>query len=149
MAVLAGMATGSASLAGLSTLSRESNESPWSDRDESEATTEVSTDSRLADRRDDPKDLTVEADKRILAIPVDIIGLPVAVDDRIELVGLEPTLAAVEAEVVAADARVIGLTDDSVLVVVTAEEAYRAAEFEAVGSLSVLGRSMSNPGTDR
>ena len=92
-----------------------------------------------ADRLDGPK--VIPADMRLLALDRDSLRLPVAIDDELEILGLIPEVEAMRSEVVTEQARVLASTDDAVLVLVSRDEAHRAAEIEAVGRLVVLGRT--------
>lgn len=79
-------------------------------------------------------------DQRILALDRSTIALPVTVGDVVELIGLRPSVADVQADVVAARVEVVGLTEQAILLAVDADAAYEAAEIAAVGRVTILGR---------
>lgn len=79
-------------------------------------------------------------DQRILALDRSAIALPVTVGDVVDLIGLRPSVADVQAEVVAERVEVVGLTEQAILVAVDADAAYEAAEIAAVGRVTILGR---------
>lgn len=79
-------------------------------------------------------------DQRILALDRSGIALPVTPGSVVEVVGLRPTITDVRAEVLAARAEVVGVTDQAILVAVDADAAHAAAEIAAVGRVTILGR---------
>ncbi|MDH3301389.1 MAG: hypothetical protein OES24_12865 [Acidimicrobiia bacterium] len=79
---------------------------------------------------------------RILALDRSTIALPVSVGSVVEVLGLRPTVADVQAEVITARADVVGMTDEAILVAVDADAAYTAAEIAAVGRVTILGRDV-------
>ena len=102
-------------------------------------TTDVAGGRSQADGPDDR--MVIPADMRLLALDRDTLRLPVAIDDELEILGLIPDVEAMRSEVVTDRARVLGSTDHVVLVLISRDEAHRAAEIEAVGRLVVLGRT--------
>ncbi len=79
-------------------------------------------------------------DQRVLALDRSTIALPVTVGNVVEVIGLRPSVADVQVEVVAARAEVVGVTEQAILLAVDAEAAYEAAEIAAVGRVTILGR---------
>lgn len=79
-------------------------------------------------------------DQRIVALDRSTIALPVTVGTVVEVIGLRPVGPDVRAEVIAARADVVGVTDEAVLVAVDADAAHQAAEVAAVGRVTILGR---------
>jgi len=86
-----------------------------------------------------PAGPTIPSGSRLLALDRDSLRLPVTVDDELEILGLVPDVTAMRSEVVSDRARVVAATEDVVLVLLTRDEAHRAAEIEAIGQLVVLG----------
>ncbi len=83
--------------------------------------------------------ITGDSDGRIVAVDRSAVGVPAQVGDRVELLGLKPTVDAVESVVIANDAVVVGGDDRTLLLMLDREDAYYAIELQAVGSLVVLG----------
>lgn len=82
----------------------------------------------------------LEENLRILALDRATIALPVSVGSVVEVLGLRPTVADVQAVVITARADVVGVTDEAILVAVDADAAYTAAEIAAIGRVTILGR---------
>ncbi len=87
----------------------------------------------------------LDTDQRVVAIDRSMVALPVAVADVVELVALRPTATDYEAEVITAEAEVVGVTEDAVLLAMDSNAAYRTGETSAVGSIMVLGQALPAP----
>jgi len=81
----------------------------------------------------------IDGEQRVMAVDLDSTPLPLQAGDRVELIGLSPTVTAMEAIVIAADAEVVAVTSDAVLLLVTADQALQASEIQAIGALTVFG----------
>lgn len=110
------------------------------DRQTQGASDDAATGDLPADRAPAQDQAPLADTERILALDRSTIALPVSVGSVVEVIGLRPTVADVRAEVIAARAGVVGVTDQAILVAVDADAAHRAAEIAAVGQVTILGR---------